>query len=105
MAKPQYTRLKFDLEKLNDPSIAEQFKANIGGHFGPLLLFDGSSDLEENVKTFESTTIEAAIEILGKKASKKKPWVTNDILLLCDKRRQLKEKKTKFRMLGKHTTK
>ncbi|XP_068734478.1 uncharacterized protein [Montipora capricornis] len=93
MAKPQYTRLKFDLEKLQDPLVADQFRASIGGKFGPLLLFGNDSDLESNIETFENATIETANEILGKKTSKKKAWVTSEVLSLCDKRRDLKEKK------------
>jgi hypothetical protein len=93
MTKPQYTRLKFDLEKLHDPLIAEEFKATIGGKFGPLLIYDENSDLESNIKTFEEATIQTATEILGKKKTMKKPWITNEIFNLCDKRRELKEKK------------
>ena len=36
---------------------------------------------------------ETANEILGKHRRIKKPWVTSDILDLCDKRRELKKKK------------
>ena len=79
LAKPKFTRLKFDLDKLNDPHIAEQFKATIGGKFGPLLLFENSSELEESVETFEKATIETATEILGKRISKKKRWITSDM--------------------------
>ena len=95
MAKPQFTRLKFDLDKLQDPLVADQFKATIGGKFAPLLLFDETTDIEENIDIFEKATIETANEVLGKKKSKKRPWVTSDILKLCDKRRELKEKKSK----------
>merc|ERR1712237_234324 len=42
---------------------------------------------------FESTVTSAATETLGKKRSKKKPWITNDIFELCDERRELKQKK------------
>ena len=93
MAKPQYTRLKFDLDKLQDPLIVEQFQASIGGKFGPLLLFDDSNDIETNIETFEKATIETATDILGKKISKKKPWVTSEVLKMCDQRRKLKVKK------------
>ena len=71
MTKSQFTRMKFDLEKLKDPLVAEQFRATIGGKFGPLLIFDDISDLEENVELFEQSTIETAAEILGKKTNKK----------------------------------
>ena len=95
MAKPQFTRLKFDLDKLNDPLIAEQFKATLGGKFAPLLLFDENSNIDDNVQTFEKATIETATDILGKKTNKKKPWITSEVLNMCDKRRALKEKKMK----------
>ena len=36
---------------------------------------------------------ETASEILGKHRQKKKPWVTAEILDLCDKRRELRTKR------------
>ena len=93
MTKPQYTRVKFDLGKLQDPLVDEQFKATIGGRFGPLLLLDDNSDIERDIELFEQVTTEAATEILGKKRTKKKPWVTSELFDLCDKRRELKAKK------------
>ena len=82
MAKPQYTRLKFDLEKLQDPLVADQFRASIGGKFGPLLLFNNDSDLESNIETFEKATNETANEILGNKTTKKKAWVTSEVCVI-----------------------
>ena len=38
---------------------------------------------------------ETATEILGKHHQKKKPWVTAEILDLCDKMRELKHKRFK----------
>ena len=46
------------------------FQATIGGKFAPLI---GLSD--------------AASEILGKERRRKKPWVTKDVLDICDERR------------------
>ena len=34
-----------------------------------------------------------ASEILGKERRRKKPWVTKDVLDLCDERRDLKKKR------------
>ena len=93
MPKPAYSRLKFDLDKLKDPNIAEQFRAAIGGKFAPLLLYSEDNDIQEDIALFESTVTNAATETLGKKRSKKKPWITNDIFELCDERRELKQKK------------
>ena len=36
---------------------------------------------------------DAASEVLGKERRRKKPWVTNDVLDLCDERRDLKKKR------------
>ena len=36
---------------------------------------------------------ETASEILGKHRQKKKPWITAEILDLCDKRRELRKKR------------
>ena len=41
--------------------------------------------------TFNTAVTETASEILGKQ--KKKPWITAEILNLCDKRRELRKKR------------
>ena len=80
-------RIKFDLEKLNDPEIASVFKAEVGGRFAALNLVDSS--FEELAGDFKEVVLESAEEILGRRRKKIQPWVTNDILDLCDKRRSL----------------
>ena len=45
--------------------------------------------------TFNAAVTDTASGILGKHRSVKKPWVTAEILDLCDKRRELKKKKNK----------
>ena len=93
--KPKHTRLKFDLSKLKDPSVAEAFQASIGGRFAALSVIDtdDQSSVESIVENFNTAVNEAAKETLGKHRPIKKPWVTPEILDLCDKRRELKQKK------------
>jgi hypothetical protein len=92
--KENHTRLKFDLEKLKDPEIAETFKAMIGGKFAPLTILDSNdTDMDTLITTFNTALTETASEILGRHRPVKKPWVTADVLELCDKRRELKKKK------------
>ena len=93
--KPKHTRLKFDLDKLKDPNIAEAFKASIGGKFAALAVVDteDQSNINSTVENFNKAVNEAAKETLGKHRPTKKPWVTPEILDLCDKRRELKPKK------------
>ena len=89
MKKEQLSRLRFDLEKLRDPRITEQFQANIGGRFAPLLAL--GNNIDDVVDNFNTAMIEAASEVLGKSRPKKKAWITNDILALCHERRNLKK--------------
>ena len=44
------------------------------------------------ITTFNTAVTETASEILGKHRRKKKPWITAEILDLCDKSRELRKK-------------
>ena len=45
------------------------------------------------ITTYNAAVTDAAREILGKECRRKKPWVTRDVLDLCDERRNLKKKR------------
>ena len=49
---------------------------------------DKGADFDSMITTFNTAVTETASEILGKHYQKEKPWVTADILDLCDKRRE-----------------
>ena len=49
-------------------------------------------DIDNMNTTYNTAVSDAAREILGKERLRKKPWVTKDVLDLCDKRRYLKKK-------------
>ena len=86
--------LKFDLEKLRDPDVASTFQATIGGKFAPLIgLRNEDMYINTMITTNNTTLTGAASELLGKVRRRKKPWVTRDILDLCDERRNLKKKR------------
>ena len=88
--KPTQPRIRFDLEKLNDPT----FQATIGGRFAPLAtLVDKDADLDSMVTHFNKAVTDTAAELLGKQRRKRKPYVTPEILDLCDQRRDLKKKR------------
>ena len=92
--KPNQPRLRFDLEKLRKPDVACTFQATIGGKFAPLVgLSDEDMDMDTMITTFNTAVTDAASEILGKERRRKKPWVTKDVLDLCDERRDLKKKR------------
>ncbi|WP_419585454.1 hypothetical protein, partial [Thiolapillus sp.] len=92
-SKQKHTRLKYDLEKLKDPNVLETFQAMLSGRFAPLTTMSNEdTDIDSMINTFSTAVTEAASEILGKHRQKKKPWITAEILDLCDKRRELRKK-------------
>ena len=92
--KPNQPRLRFDLEKLRDPDVACTFQATIGGKFAPLIgLSDEDMDMDTMITTDNTAVTDAASEILGQERRRKKPWVTKDVLDLCDERRYLKKER------------
>ena len=92
--KPNQPRLRFDHEKLRNPDVACTFQATIGGKFAPLIgLSDKDMDMDTMITTYNTAVTDAASEILGKERRRKKPWVTKDVLDLCNERRDLKKKR------------
>ena len=66
----------------------------IGGRFAPLTIMSNEdTDIDSMITTFNTPVTETASEILGKHRQRKKPWITAEILDLCDKRRELTEKR------------
>ena len=51
------------------------------------------TDLDAKITILNTAVTETASEILGKHRQKKKPWITANILDLCDKRRELRKKR------------
>ena len=94
LRKPTQPRIRFDLEKLNDPTVMSAFQATIGGRFASLAtLVDEDVDLDSMVTHFNKAVTDTAAEILGKQRRKRKPCVTHEIRDLCDQRRDLKKKR------------
>ena len=94
--KPNQPRLMFDLEKLRDPDVACTFQATIGGKLAPLIgLSDDDMDIDTMITTYNTAVTDAASKILEKERRRKKPWVTKDVLDLCDQRKDLKKKRYK----------
>ena len=50
-------------------------------------------DINTMITTYITAVTDAVSELLGKERRRKMPWVTRDILDLCDERRDLKKKK------------
>ena len=94
--KPNQARLRFDLEKLRVPDVAYTFQATISGQFAPLIRLRGEDmDVNTMITTYNTAVTDAACEILVKERDRKMPWVTRDVLYLCDEKRNLKKKRYK----------
>ncbi|GFR77600.1 RNA-directed DNA polymerase from mobile element jockey-like [Elysia marginata] len=89
--KAKSPRLHFDLEKLKDPNISETFRAQIGGKFAALTLID--NDVDTMANSLKEVLVSTAEEVLGMKRRTIQPWVTNEVLDLCDKRREFRKRK------------
>ena len=64
--KPTQPRIRFDLEKLNDPTVMSAFQATIGGRFAPLAtLIAEDADLDCMVTHFNKAVTETAAEQQG----------------------------------------
>ena len=77
--KQGHARIRFDVDKLKDPHVAEVFQAMIGGKFAALSILDSDMDLDTLTDTFNAAVTDTANEILGKHRPIKKPWVTTEI--------------------------
>ena len=70
------------------------FQATVGGEFAtPNGLRDEDMDIDTLISTYNTAVADTATEILGKECRRKKPWITKDVLDLCDERRDLKKRR------------
>ena len=87
--KGKSPRIKFDLEKLKDPDIAAEFQATIGGKFAPLLT--AQLDIDSFNNQLNEQFVDTAEAVLGRARGKKQIWMSDEVLEMCDKRRELKK--------------
>ena len=87
------SRLQFNLVKLKDTEVADLFEATVACKFAAL------NPLEENIdnltENIHGAFVDKAPEVLENVRKKKNPWMTNDILDLCGRRRNPPKKLTK----------
>ena len=73
ISMPKQTRLKFDLEKLKDPSVLKTVQATIGGKFAPLTIMNHEdADMDSMITTFNTAVTVTTSEILCRHRQKKK---------------------------------
>ena len=67
------------------------FQAKVGGRFAARCVLD--SDVDTLVNSLKEGLLSTVEEVLGRQRKKIQPWVTNEVLDLCDQRRQLKQQR------------
>ena len=66
-------RIRFSLEKLKDPNIAEFVRATIGGKFAPFLAIENQdTEIDASINSFDTAVTETANKILCKHRPAKK---------------------------------
>ena len=76
------------------PTVMSAFQATIGDRFASVAtLVIEDADLDSMVTLSNKAVTDTAADFLGKQRRKRKPWVTPEILELCDQRRDLKKKR------------
>ena len=91
--KTKTTRIRFDVNNLTNGKTADNYKDELEKLLKELDIH--KFDLTTSYKKIEDIIIDSATRTIGKYKRKKQPWITNDILDLCDERRSLKAAKNK----------
>ena len=73
-------------------------QAKVGGKFATLCVLDSDVDIIAN--SLKEGLLSTDEEVLERQRKKIQPWVTNEVLDLCDQRRQLKQQKYKSTEAG-----
>ena len=84
-------RIRFNIDKLKDPNVEAIFQAQLGGRFAALRVLE--NDIDNFTNDFNEAISTTANEVLGKQQVKKQPWISDEALSLCDKRRELRKTK------------
>ena len=95
---------KFNIQKLTDADTREIYKIKIGGRFEPLLnIPDTDLEVEDLWDKIKDSFQETSQEVLGfKKPKPQKPWLTTEVLELCDERREVKQQKLTDKIKNSH---
>ena len=82
-------RIRYNVHNLRETHTREKYQLMLKNKFAPLIVSE-EEDVEKLASEFTKVMNETAEEVLGKQRQIKKPWITNEILEQCDKRRKLK---------------
>ena len=79
-------RIRFDLENVTTDTT---YNVKLGLELSRVKI--NENDITETCSIIKKAILLTADKVIGKYRKKKQPWITNDILDLCDDRRKLKK--------------
>ena len=82
-------RIRYDLDKLENVTTDNNYKVKLGIELSRVKI--NENDITETYSMIEKAILLTADKVIRKYRNKKQPWITLDILDLCDDRRKLKE--------------
>jgi len=84
-------RARIDIEKLiQEPSVRQNYQIALSNRFAKLETLP--DDVNKALEIVNNTIQEAAKETIGCKRKKIKPWISEEVLMLTDQRREIKAK-------------
>ena len=88
-------RIRFDLDKLENATTVNDYKVKLNLELSQVKI--NENDITETCNMVEKAILLTAEKTIGKYRKKKQPWITHNILDLCDVRRKLKLTLTKVK--------
>ncbi len=82
-----------DIERLCNTEVKERYGTELKNHFEALSKKIEESSLDDALDITNGTIKKTAEEVTGFRRHKKDPWITDEVLVLGDERRDLGKKK------------
>ena len=85
------TQQCFNIESLNNPEIAQRYQENVQKELTSIT--QNLKDINITLVAFSKSILSAVSNILQQRRSRRKPWISDEVLRLSDTRKGLKSKK------------
>jgi len=90
--KKNETRInKYNVQKLQMPSVREEFKLELKNRFSVLSTQNEDTDIEESWKAIKNVYIETSSKILGFRETRQKEWISEETWKERERRKLAKE--------------
>ena len=100
------TRIKYNMDRLKNKSTQVDYREYIEDKLDEELTNNENENIERTITALNRIIHQVATDKLGFSRKKNKPWITDDILELCDERRKLKpqknERRREYNLLNKN---